>query len=284
MRNRVRRLREYPQLRGFAFDHISIYVNCFGRYENTELVTLRHLIEPHVGGTTALDIGANIGNHSVFFAGFFETVHAFEPDPRTYAVLALNAAERTNIVCHMFGASSKLARLTLATDCSNIGGSRVVGPNEAIDDAHESLTSIVVCPIDTVDVVARVSRIGLIKLDVEGHELNAIQGLKKTIAKHRPIITFEQHARAFRNGSSDVVDTLRDMDYTSFYSIECRESRIPRRLPGLLRVPLRALEALFLGDPQRNGRIKAVTRFKPEDYAMLVASPFSLDASIGEQG
>ena len=40
---------------------------------------------------SALDIGANIGNHSVFLSKFFKKIHSFEPNPKTYDVLSLNS-------------------------------------------------------------------------------------------------------------------------------------------------------------------------------------------------
>lgn len=69
-------------------------INLDGRYENTELTLLEQFIKkklPNSHKNTALDIGANIGNHSVFLSKFFNHVYSFEPNPITYDVLLLNA-------------------------------------------------------------------------------------------------------------------------------------------------------------------------------------------------
>ena len=74
----------YPQLVIFSFDHIGLSLNLEGRYENSSLMLVEEFIKnklPNAKDKTALDIGANIGNHSIFFAKQFKYVYAFEPNP-----------------------------------------------------------------------------------------------------------------------------------------------------------------------------------------------------------
>ena len=61
--------------------------------------------------------------------------------------------------------------------------------------------------------------ISLVKLDIEGHELQALKGARELIRKNKPIILFEQHAENFINGTSNLVDYLRELDY-KFLTIE----------------------------------------------------------------
>ena len=62
--------------------------------------------------------------------------------------------------------------------------------------------------------------ITFIKLNVEGHELKALLGSKKIIEKQKPIIMFEQHKNDFIDGSTDVIELLRDFGYKSFVIVE----------------------------------------------------------------
>ena len=54
--------------------------------------------------------------------------------------------------------------------------------------------------------------IGMIKIDVEGHELNAFKGMKLLLKKTKPIILFEQNRGIF-NWTSDEVEFLRSIGY-----------------------------------------------------------------------
>ena len=59
---------KYPQLVCYSFDHIAQYINFDGRYERRGLSYILDNLTRHISGKTVLDIGANIGNHTVAFA------------------------------------------------------------------------------------------------------------------------------------------------------------------------------------------------------------------------
>jgi len=56
-------------------------------------------------------------------------------------------------------------------------------------------------------------KISLIKIDVEGHELAALRGAKELIKKNKPIVLFEQLSSEFSNGTSKVLEYLKELDY-----------------------------------------------------------------------
>ena len=87
-------VRDHPQLAVLAFDHIGLCINLDGRYEKRTLDLIRNYLKSVISDlerSVALDIGANIGNHSVYFSDLFEEVFAFEPNPRTFALLRFNS-------------------------------------------------------------------------------------------------------------------------------------------------------------------------------------------------
>ncbi len=56
-------------------------MNSFGLYESEGLFALFKFLKPIIGdfqNASALDIGANIGNHSVYFANYFDKIYSFE--------------------------------------------------------------------------------------------------------------------------------------------------------------------------------------------------------------
>jgi FkbM family methyltransferase len=224
------------QLVVFAFDDVSLQINAHGVYERQELETFFawiSAVRPDVfRGATALDLGANIGNHSLFFSGYFNEVHAFEPNPRTFKALSLNAELVDNVICHQVGLSNLTATAHFRVNPSNLGASRIVSSPEpgAIEIKLVSLDSVVSGAAD----------IKLIKVDVEGHDYAALVGAEETIAIHKPLILFEQLAEDPASNESATLALLKAYGYRKFAVIRRR----PRAYPWLPS-PLRAVFALF---------------------------------------
>ena len=76
----------FPQLACYTFDYIAMQINIYGRYENELLECLSDLllkITPD-NRRICLDVGANIGNHSLYFSGYFDKVFSFEPNKKFF--------------------------------------------------------------------------------------------------------------------------------------------------------------------------------------------------------
>jgi hypothetical protein len=90
----------------FANDLIGIDINTFGIYEKEELEMLFEFLSPLekiFEDGTAFDVGANIGNHSMFFSKKFKRIHSFEPHPSTFYILNFNTNQLKNISTHNIG-------------------------------------------------------------------------------------------------------------------------------------------------------------------------------------
>ena len=224
-------LRDQRQMAVFAFDDVSLQISAHGIYERQELETFFAWIESVRPGlfrtSVALDLGANIGNHSLFFSDFFKQVHAFEPNPRTFKVLALNAELVGNVACHQVGLSDRAGAAHFRVNPANIGASRVVSSPEP------GTLEVRLATLDSV--VSDLPDIRLIKVDVEGHDHAALVGAKETIIGHRPIILFEQLLEDAAMGESATVALLKSYGYRQFAVMR----RHPRAAPGLP-TPLRA--------------------------------------------
>lgn len=207
----------YPQLVIFSFDHIGLSINMEGRYENSPLRLVEKFIHdklPNAQDQVLLDIGANIGNHSVFFSSMFKKIYAFEPNPVTYEVLRINseyASNNKNIEHFNFGLSDAEDTLPFYVNSSNIGGSAIVSKDYNSSDT----ISVSVKQLDDIREIKN-EFISLIKIDVEGHELNVLRGAKKTLTKNMPAILFEQQASEIHDGSSEVINFLKELGY-EFY-------------------------------------------------------------------
>jgi len=147
------------------------------------------------------DIGANIGLFSLAYANLFpnSTVYGFEPVPFIYEIylenIKLNNKNiKDRIIPFEIGFSNKLQRLSLGIPNKrthnrysrdiNIGLYSVNGENNK--NINASFTTI-----DTFVIEKNIKTIDFIKIDVEGHEYEVLDGARNTINKLKPIIVME---------------------------------------------------------------------------------------------
>ena len=165
----------------------------YGGYERREIELFLATI-PTDRRRTILDIGANVGTHSLSFAKAFANVHVFEPNPlvvdRLRRNVALNHAD--NIQIHQVGLSDGAGMLDLyAPDGPNQG----LGTFLDVEQYDRALVRIGSAEIVIGDAyvasLAGGGTIDAIKCDVQGFEVPVFRGLAETIARDRPVIWVE---------------------------------------------------------------------------------------------
>lgn len=213
-----RHLREgHPRLISYAFDHITAKVHVDGRFEDPDLCALEQLVFPNLApDTVCLDIGANIGNHAVAFANHFAKVHAFEPNPNLSPVLRINARLRPNIQAWDIGCSSRTAEIEVSENPENLGATGI-GRKATRPDA--AVVTFKVAPLDTLNVLAPGERLSFVKIDVEGHEPDVIEGAKSTLSAHMPLIAMEVDRATVKADTNPALEALRKLGYAYFYEI-----------------------------------------------------------------
>ena len=134
-----------------------------------------------------VDIGANVGNHTVFVAQFLSPLKiiVIEPNPATFEILKANIAlnrldSRVDVSYLGIGLSNTSARAVAITPAGNLGGTRL--------HLSEEQSGLRVVPGDA---LLFGHRIDFLKIDVEGMEIDVLEGLKMTIAEQRPRIFIE---------------------------------------------------------------------------------------------
>lgn len=147
-------------------------------------------------GDVALDVGANIGEWTVPLArltGPTGRVIAFEPNPP-----AADALRRTVVINRFTHVS--VEAIALSRSAGHAGLVVPSGDNEVADRGRARLGPLrgggptVIVATDTLDAaVARagLSRVDFIKLDVEGHEAQIIEGGLGTLRRFRPVLIVE---------------------------------------------------------------------------------------------
>jgi FkbM family methyltransferase len=151
-----------------------------GGYEPFETEVLSWLVMP---GATVVDAGANVGHYTLAFAravGPEGRVIAFEPAPQTLRLLAhnvrVNGYRNIRIVPCALTAARASRRLFLSPD--NQGDHR-------LHDDGKQRASVQVEAVALDDYLGRsTDPIALIKLDIQGTEPAALDGMQATLARH----------------------------------------------------------------------------------------------------
>jgi FkbM family methyltransferase len=170
----------------------------------------------------ALDVGANIGNHSLWFSSRFAKVLAFEPNPictRLFeASVMLNGAENIQILG--YGLSDRETELVFRLNLAgNLGQSGVANSLQFRNSRNFAVQVRVADEAVTAEMLESLP-VRLVKVDVEGHELPALKGMSGLLAKYRPIVLFESHGARGDAGSDAIVDHLNSIGYANYYVIE----------------------------------------------------------------
>jgi FkbM family methyltransferase len=256
-RRQQEHLRRYRQMCCYAFDHISRHIAIDGRYEREEIDFILDRFRERIAGRTVLDIGANIGNHTLAFAEAGARVIALEPHPITFELLRLNTRSQSNVTALNVGASDRSARLKAVAPAGNAGGCSIGdGPGEEVE-----------LEVQPVDELAELNEVVLVKIDVEGHEEQALRGMERLLREQAPLIVFEQNPEMIADGTSASVRLLRRFGYGHFYSLEKRNPwRFPFGRGG------HVAEALLLGIPPLEAYLSPVSGLEQREYPCLVAS------------
>lgn len=152
-----------------------------------ELKHLAKLLPPKSNRETAVDIGANCRYYSIELLKYFDQVYAFEANPSHAAGLAKLGH---SISVFNTGLSSQKGRATLyipvVGDLALEGWASLNEEHLPHADSHIKVD----VPVDTLDSYG-LTRVGFIKIDVEGHEDKVLLGARNTLIKNSPVLLVE---------------------------------------------------------------------------------------------
>ena len=146
-----------------------------------EAEILDYLRAAHPRHRTIVDAGAMIGNHSCYFAAFLahDAIAAFEPVPDNFALLVRNTRPFPTVERFPLALTDGSRRLVrMCVDRANMGACRVE------DDGELPVPAMT---LDSFDL----GPVTLLKVDVEDHERELLDGARRTIARWRPLVLIE---------------------------------------------------------------------------------------------
>ena len=157
-----------------------------GVYDYASLKLLQQIIGPD---DRVIDVGANIGSIAIPIANFIKPsgkIYAFEPGDETFDRLQRNVnlnADLTDVLIPVnLGLSNKTEEKYWKEDQLNRG-------NASFNDTEGTIKKLIT--LDSFLAQTDVTKIDFIKIDVEGMELEVLEGAKISIIYHKPIIYFE---------------------------------------------------------------------------------------------
>ncbi len=260
--------------RGFTLhvdtrSYIEWYVFMFGIYDNpgVSLLTGATFV-----GDVIFDVGANIETFSIPLAkatGPDGHIFSFEPNPtaqiRLRQNLTVNQLHNVTIVPTALGAGIDDKGLLYNPPGVNQGLSSLSLRSEQDVAVH--------CNVDTIDnffSTHQLTKVDVIKIDVEGAELTVLEGGARTINRFFPYIYVEvstSNLARFGNSPEELRDFLLDSGYTPYRVITSRE-----RLIRLERVSVCALPGVF----EDNWLAIHPARLKDTDFSNLFRFPATL--------
>jgi FkbM family methyltransferase len=137
-------------------------------------------------GGIMLDIGANVGTHTLVYARNATHVFAFEPQTLVYhnlcANLLLNNVKNvTPVLCALGATAGYMQMKSFSPHEDNCPAGASLGRGDSL---------VPVRPLDALEI----PKVDFIKIDVEGYELEVLQGATATLKRSHPTLYIEMHS------------------------------------------------------------------------------------------
>lgn len=156
-------------------EQMKFYLVGYAGFYESEM--LDYIADTYPTHGTILDIGANIGNHAKYFESFlsYNRLYCFEPDAKNCEILRKNV---TRAEIKQVALGNKTGRVGLTRLDQYNSGSTCVTDGDEVD----------MITLDSLDL----QNVTLIKLDVEGKDIDVLLGGAQTIGRCKPVIFIER--------------------------------------------------------------------------------------------
>ncbi len=261
---------------GSTSNLIDTHVFAYGGYELPVLYAVRDALEAARGGEgVVVDVGANVGTHTMYWSRHAKHVHAIEPWPtiakRLHDHLESNAI--TNVTVHHVGYSDEPGTMPFHVPPGFNQGWGSFSKSYQLDNYTED-DEVLDLPLVRGDdhlKEAGVARVDAIKADIEGYEKLAFEGLGETMKRDRPLAVFELNVlneEGFK--SAEQLRATFPEDYV-FYEIQ-------RRAEMTWSFPNKSM--MLCVDPEGHYDLVPFDMTFARDGRNLMAVPKELDAKI----
>lgn len=186
-----------------------------------EMVLTRYFIDQFTPQDVFLDVGANYGFFTALASDMgVSQVHAFEPSKINFSILNKNARTRSNVRANEVAVYSKTGKVVFF-DGATANSTTVP---ELVDKIGREVHRVEV-PAITLDEYCKEHNVSLtiIKIDIEGAEIEALFGAQMVLQKYSPIIILEVLPSDYFSDNLKAPELLMGMGYQPFKIIESGE-------------------------------------------------------------
>lgn len=181
----------------------------YGEYGQQEIDFLMWITDNRY---TVYDVGANIGVYTSAFASRGAQVYAWEPNPNNYKLLKENTHDMSNVHCYNQALGRTIGRIKIQDfdpqEPGNYG---------SLSTRFDQGVEVDITALDYLDIPMP----NLLKVDVEGRELDVLVGCEKKIAESIPCIVYEAHET---EQFAEIYHFLKKFNYRLFW-LQCMNYR-----------------------------------------------------------
>lgn len=201
-----------------------------------------------------IDIGSNIGQTLIKVKSLVPAIPYYCFDPNPNCIFYLNQLVRLNDLTHVsvsclgIGAEKQLSKFVY-TGKDDVCGS--VGEQYAVPDKSTLSINIPVWPLDDFSFLPTGDGVVVLKIDVEGYELEVLQGAVFFLARYKPIIILEilphQNNTEKREKERSIFNFLWERKYLSYLILRSSGRRHITQVPDNTK-NLNAVDYIFIPD------------------------------------
>jgi FkbM family methyltransferase len=206
--NRLKDCRHGKMLYNVNDYYVGRSLDVYGEFSEGEIELFSRIVRP---SDVVIDIGANIGAHTLFFAKATSpngAVFAFEPQRIVFQTLCANMALNSIVNAFCFQQAVGAASGSILVPELDPRSSQNFGGVDLQN--HPQGMPVPLIRLDDCPLVA----CRLLKIDVEGMEADVLRGGRQFVARHRPIVYLENDRP---EKSAELIALLREMRYELFW-------------------------------------------------------------------
>jgi FkbM family methyltransferase len=207
-------------------DLISRYMSEFGEWCETEIDLFRFIL-PNNG--VCIEVGANMGTHTVPLSKICANgrIFCFEPQRPIFQILcgnlALNNCTNVFAVQQAVGAASRLIEIqTCNYDRQWNYGSFSISEGFSTEEDYEGplqREAVEMVALDDHKTISGLEAVDLLKIDVEGHEMDVLSGSERLVSRTIPDIFIEAHNK---NVVQELMGFLKRFNYKAYWFVAKR--------------------------------------------------------------
>ena len=206
-RDRLNRIKQNIKFKYLPF-RLYHRIRCYkyAKYRSPELSLISNLVK---STQNSIDIGANLGLFTFFMSRASKHVFAFEPNPYPLENLKCLVDSNVTVLPIALGNTDGPVEIKIPHHRKGWSSNGASLASKEINDGK--IINIQCRKLDSLNI----ENIGLIKIDVEGFEIEVIRGAKETILKNKPVMIIENET-AHTKDTNELFTTMNEFGYDKY--------------------------------------------------------------------